>query len=328
MLALGVILYSLEHPSHSPAEILHRGLQHTRRTSQNVCICRGCSSGFDIDRSTSVGAALGFITATRANGSLALYNEGRTCWSNIILASRTFARTVWYQVSGKLSFIFNIRSRFKHISSDVLPDPNMSQEEQKARCIIEKKTAINLVEAFAVSLKHYLRGEDGIYYADLYHLVKFLPAYALPPSIVSESDLNHSLMADDDDATLHGDDDDKDKADQVVDEEMGYGTGHLETGVTPPGEQPPPPVPRHEEVQESREQISQADEMYLLPAYKPKSHHRQIFDVFPFAQIIEAYKRYKGTEASEYKKKKLRTKMMNKATNKNLPLEITLYLVR
>lgn len=34
-------------------------------------------------------------------------------------------------------------------------------------------------------MKHYLRGEDGIYYEDLYGLVKFLPSYALPPSIPS-----------------------------------------------------------------------------------------------------------------------------------------------
>lgn len=30
--------------------------------------------------------------------------------------------------------------------------------------MIEKKSAINLLEAFAVSTKHYLRGEGGIYY--------------------------------------------------------------------------------------------------------------------------------------------------------------------
>lgn len=32
----------------------------------------------------------------------------------------------------------------------------------------------------SVAVKHYLRGEDGIFYEDLYHLVKFLPAYELP----------------------------------------------------------------------------------------------------------------------------------------------------
>jgi predicted membrane chloride channel (bestrophin family) len=262
-----------------------------------------------------VGSALGFITATRANGSLALYNEGRTCWSNIILASRTFARTVWFQVS------------------DVLPDSDMSKEEQHARCVVEKRTAINLVEAFAVSMKHYLRGEDGIYYADLYHLVKFLPAYALPGSIVSESELTHTLMTEDDDVTLNGDvdyqggkDGKGDKLDdEEIDEEMGQGTEHIPTIVAPSSPRPQF-VSRYEEVQESREQISKTDELFLLPAFKPKSHQRQIFDVFPFSYIIEAYKKYKGEKSTEYKMKKARAKMMNKVTSKNLPLEITLYL--
>ena len=34
---------------------------------------------------------------------------------------------------------------------------------------------LNMLEAFAVSLKHYLRGESGLHYEDLYHLVLFLP---------------------------------------------------------------------------------------------------------------------------------------------------------
>ena len=43
-------------------------------------------------------------------------------------------------------------------------------DEVAARVLVEKKTVINLTEAFAVAVKHYLRGEEGIYYVDLYHL--------------------------------------------------------------------------------------------------------------------------------------------------------------
>jgi len=32
--------------------------------------------------------------------------------------------------------------------------------------------ALDLIEAFSVALKHHLRGEKGIYYEDLYSLVK------------------------------------------------------------------------------------------------------------------------------------------------------------
>ena len=35
----------------------------------------------------------------------------------------------------------------------------------------------------SVSVKHYLRGEEGINYVDLYHLVKFLPTYPFPEGI-------------------------------------------------------------------------------------------------------------------------------------------------
>ena len=67
-------------------------------------------------------------------------------------------------------------------------DPS-TPEQRKARTLIEKKTVINLIEAFAVSVKHYLRGEEGVYYVDLYHLVKYLPSYALPPGMPSLVDV-------------------------------------------------------------------------------------------------------------------------------------------
>lgn len=38
-----------------------------------------------------------------------------------------------------------------------------------------------------MAVKHYLRGEEGIYYEDLYHLVKFLPAYSLPAGMPAQN---------------------------------------------------------------------------------------------------------------------------------------------
>ncbi|KAG8921813.1 hypothetical protein FRC01_014877 [Tulasnella sp. 417] len=43
------------------------------------------------------------------------------------------------------------------------------------RAIIERKSMMNLVQAFSVSVKHFLRSEPGIYYEDLYPLLSFLP---------------------------------------------------------------------------------------------------------------------------------------------------------
>lgn len=51
------------------------------------------------------------------------------------------------------------------------PKEGQSEDEAKARSLIEKKSAINLLEAFAVAIKHYLRGEDGIYYSCVSHFL-------------------------------------------------------------------------------------------------------------------------------------------------------------
>jgi putative membrane protein len=41
--------------------------------------------------------------------------------------------------------------------------PEMPDNEKKARVLVEKKTVLNLIDAFGVAVKHYLRGEDGKY---------------------------------------------------------------------------------------------------------------------------------------------------------------------
>lgn len=81
--------------------------------------------------------------------------------------------------------------------------PSEEQSEARARNIIEKRTAINLVEAFSVALKHYLRGEEGMYYQDLYHLVKFFPAYSLPAGMPSQR-LKSRIPAEEMEATMGG----------------------------------------------------------------------------------------------------------------------------
>jgi hypothetical protein len=39
--------------------------------------------------------------------------------------------------------------------------PDVPAEELKARVLVEKKTVLNLIDAFCVAVKHYLRGEEG-----------------------------------------------------------------------------------------------------------------------------------------------------------------------
>ena len=39
---------------------------------------------------------------------------------------------------------------------------DLSPDEVRARVLIEKKTVLNLLDAFSVAIKHYLRGEEGM----------------------------------------------------------------------------------------------------------------------------------------------------------------------
>ncbi|KZV80111.1 UPF0187-domain-containing protein, partial [Exidia glandulosa HHB12029] len=114
------------------------------------------------------GTVLGFVISYRTSSSFERYNEGRRLWSTITYSTRCFARGVWF-----------------HVPDFPAPEPDRTEEQTRARTLVEKKTVVNLLLAFSVAVKHYLRGEDGIYFDDLYHLVKFLPSYALPPSIPS-----------------------------------------------------------------------------------------------------------------------------------------------
>ncbi|KAG8905446.1 hypothetical protein FRB99_008943 [Tulasnella sp. 403] len=110
---------------------------------------------------TVFGTSLGFVISYRTSSAFERYNEGRRYWSSILYCSRTLARVIWFHVP------------------DSPADPD-HPEQNPARMLIERKSAINLIEAFAVAVKHYLRGEEGIDYPDLYELVCFLPVYSLP----------------------------------------------------------------------------------------------------------------------------------------------------
>ncbi|KAJ7886464.1 hypothetical protein B0H14DRAFT_3431293 [Mycena olivaceomarginata] len=68
------------------------------------------------------------------------------------------ARLIWYHVPLRLT----------------LPGAEMGN------VTAEKRMALNLVDVFAVALKHHLRGELGIYYEDLYNLVRPLHDFFIP----------------------------------------------------------------------------------------------------------------------------------------------------
>ncbi|KAF5391117.1 hypothetical protein D9757_003062 [Collybiopsis confluens] len=278
---------------------------------------------------TVVGTVLGFVISYRTTSAFERYTEGRRLWSQIVLASRTFARTVWFHI----------------------PDPpataTETAEQLKAKAMIEKKTAINLVEAFS----HYLRGEDGIYYRDLYYLVKFLPAYTLPTGIPSNADLIDDATVSPPgspiSATSHRHQrqpSDASRAQSFLAQRVNatsFSDSHLPLPATshppikPTFREPPRPQRSAEKIvsdakstmsdadPSERVILHKADESFLFPAKMPPKYH--LFDLFPFSLLVRILTK-RGKELKGKKAAKLRAKMRNKAVSHNLPLEISLYL--
>lgn len=109
---------------------------------------------------TVVGTVLGLVISFRTSSAYERYQDGRKMWTNISTASRTLAQLIWLHVPNERE------------------NKGLQQKQTVVQSIIEKKSMINLIQAFSVSVKHFLRGEQGIYYEDLYPLISFLPRYS------------------------------------------------------------------------------------------------------------------------------------------------------
>ncbi|KIY72571.1 UPF0187-domain-containing protein [Cylindrobasidium torrendii FP15055 ss-10] len=284
----------------------------------------GYHASFQPTLITVVGTVLGFVISYRTTSSFERYNEGRRLWSQIILASRTFSRTTWFHVP------------------DAPPAGDETLNHARARSLIEKKSVVNLLEAYAVAVKHYLRGEDGIYYTDLYYLVKFLPAYALPAGIPSQVDLTQVNLAEPqgtNGAALES-------VQSATSGSASDGTFlHQRTSITSNEKDPnmssttlPLPVtsprsPRRMNFLEpirsrdgppaSKIILAKDDEGLLLPAAMPPKYH--LFDLFPFSLLTKLLTK-RGKEMKGKKAARLRAKIKSEHQSHNLPLEVSLYL--
>ncbi|KAJ3532978.1 hypothetical protein NMY22_g7532 [Coprinellus aureogranulatus] len=107
------------------------------------------------------GVVLGLVISFRTSSAYERYQDGSKMWTNIGTASRNLAQQIWIHVPDERQF------------PDKEPTPML-------HVIIEKKTMINMIHAFAVSVKHLLRDEPGVFYDDLYPSVAFLPKYPTP----------------------------------------------------------------------------------------------------------------------------------------------------
>ncbi|PPR03645.1 hypothetical protein CVT24_007759 [Panaeolus cyanescens] len=109
---------------------------------------------------TVLGVILGLVITFRTTSAYEKYQDGRQMWTDIMMAGKHLAQLIWIHVPVE--------------RSTSTPEENWT----KVQVMTEKKTMINLILAYAVSVKHFLRGEPGIHYDDLYPYVAFLPRYA------------------------------------------------------------------------------------------------------------------------------------------------------
>jgi len=187
---------------------------------------------------------------------------------------------------------------------------------------------------------------------DLYYLVKFLPAYALPPGMPSTADLTQFNQ-------------DEETVDIVVDRPS-TGSNRDENGVvesltspisvaerkstvayrgvTSPSRPAPMSLGPSEKrasfapsvysprsyksmgrVKENeRVVLSKQDESFLMPSHMPPKYG--IFDLFPFSLLVK-YLSKRGKEVKGKKGARVRAQMKQHAISHNLPLELSLYLV-
>ncbi|KAI2633429.1 Bestrophin, RFP-TM, chloride channel-domain-containing protein [Xylaria nigripes] len=101
---------------------------------------------------TVTGFVISMGLSFRSSSAYERYGEGRKCWSELILATQTLGRVFW--VNG-------------------VERPETAKED-----LLGKLTAMNLVVAFAVALKHRLRFEPYTCYEDLTDLVSHIDTLA------------------------------------------------------------------------------------------------------------------------------------------------------
>ncbi|KAG9015705.1 hypothetical protein FRB90_004370 [Tulasnella sp. 427] len=273
---------------------------------------------------TVFGTVLGFVISYRTSSSFERYNEGRRYWSSVVLASRLLARTIWI-----------------HVPPHPPPPGATEGEKEQARIrgIIEKKSAINLIEAFAVAVKHYLRGEDAIFYEDLYNHVKFLPGYTLPAGLGPRSQSPVNGIFDNNAAsTSH--------ATYASHSRSGWKAEDERREFSPYSANDAPefsPYSAHQQEHSYNSSTGRtlhhtartlidiekgaaptsdpAFKPLLLPSKLPPK--RTLFDVFPLSLLVKPLLR-KGRAVAGQKAAKVKAKQGN--VNHNVPLEITFYL--
>ncbi|POS85063.1 hypothetical protein EPUL_005320 [Erysiphe pulchra] len=107
---------------------------------------------------TVLGLVVGLSLSFRSSTAYERYSEGRRAWATLLMQSRTLARVIWVHVPEK---------------------KNTENEPEGSRSdLLTKISAINLIYAFAIALKHRLRFQPYTNYTDLAPLIDHLDTYA------------------------------------------------------------------------------------------------------------------------------------------------------
>lgn len=109
---------------------------------------------------TVLGFVVGLGLSFRSSTAYERYAEGRRYWAQLILASQNLGRVFWVHATER---------------KDI---PENEKEEYRKKEVLEKLTAMNLVVAFSVALKHRLRFEPYTCYDDISSLVSHLSTFA------------------------------------------------------------------------------------------------------------------------------------------------------
>ncbi|OAL47968.1 UPF0187-domain-containing protein [Pyrenochaeta sp. DS3sAY3a] len=102
---------------------------------------------------TVLGFVVGLAISFRTSTAYERYTEGRKYWSQLIFVSQNLARTIWIHTAER--------------------EGEVGKED-----LLNKLSALNLLNAFACSVKHRLRFEPGIDYPDIRDRVAFLDTFA------------------------------------------------------------------------------------------------------------------------------------------------------
>ncbi|EOO04041.1 putative upf0187 domain membrane protein [Phaeoacremonium minimum UCRPA7] len=101
---------------------------------------------------TVTGFVVGLGLSFRSSTAYERYAEGRRYWSQLVMASQNLGRVFWVHA--------------------------LEREGQTEKDVLAKATALNLIVAFAVALKHKLRYEPYTGYGDISNLVGHLDTFA------------------------------------------------------------------------------------------------------------------------------------------------------